>query len=83
MFEDAAIIQIFTAYDQQALLVYLSDDRVCTVYNIAWAYDQGDEQAHITTNVSPAVKNADTDFFYTGQIRKIEACTHGTLLFKR
>ena len=42
-----------------------------TVWNIAWGYDIGDEYAHITTNISPAMKDASVDFFYTNDILEI------------
>jgi hypothetical protein len=41
------------------------------VRNIAWGYDIGDEFAHVTTNVSPAVEGASIDFFFTSEVRAV------------
>lgn len=52
-----------------------------TVFNIAWGYDIEDEFAHITTNISPEIKNSNIDYFYTNEIQKIEDRTNGRILY--
>jgi hypothetical protein len=39
-----------------------------TVINIARGYDLGDTDAHITTNISPAVDSAADDFYFTNKV---------------
>lgn len=83
MIKDQHIIEIFKEADQKEKVIYLGNNRVLTVWNITWGYDIGDEFAHITTNISPEIKNADIDFFYTNEIQKIEDRTNRKTLFDR
>lgn len=79
--KDQHIIDIFLGYDQLEKLIYLDDGTVLTAWNIAWGYDIGDEYAHVTTNISPEIKNASIDYFYTNQIERIEERSTGKTLF--
>lgn len=69
--------------DQNRKTVYLDNDRVLIVWNIAWGYDIGDDFAHITTNINPEIKNADIDHFYTNEIQIVEDQTNGRILYDR
>ena len=51
--------------------IVLKDGTKLIVWNIAWGYDLGDNFAHITTNISPNIENAEIDFFYTNEIEEI------------
>ena len=83
MIKDEHIIKIFKTTDQIEKMVFLDNNSVLTVWNIAWGYDIGDEFAHITTNISPEIKNSDIDYFYTNEIQKIEDLTNGKILYDR
>ncbi|MCK9480133.1 MAG: hypothetical protein M0R38_00020 [Bacteroidia bacterium] len=83
MVKDKHIIEIFKTTDQIEKLVYLDNNSVLTVWNIAWGYDIGDEFAHITTNISPEIKDFNIDFFYTNEIQKIEDRTNRKTLYER
>jgi hypothetical protein len=56
----------------QATTAHMSDGRVYTVFNIAWGYDDEDESAHITSNVSPRVTGEVGDFFVTREVAGLE-----------
>jgi len=83
MIKDQHIIEIFKATDQLEKVVYLDNNTILKVFNIAWGYDIGDDFAHITTNISPEISNSDIDFFYTNEIQKIEERTNGKILYNR
>lgn len=83
MIKDEHIIKIFKTTDQIEKMVCLDNNSVLTVWNIAWGYDIGDEFAHITTNISPEIKNSNIDCFYTNEIQKIEDLTNGKILYDR
>ena len=83
MIKDQNIIEIFKITDQLEKVVHLVNDRILIVWNITWGYDLGDEFAHITTNISPKVKNSTIDFFYTNEIEKIEDRTNGKILYNK
>ncbi|MEO8254577.1 MAG: hypothetical protein ABI554_09345 [Flavobacterium sp.] len=83
MIKDQHIIEIFKTTNQIEKVVYLDNKSSLTVWNIAWGYDIGDEFAHITTNISPEIKNSDIDFFYTNEIQNIEDRTNGKTLYDR
>ncbi|MBN9293790.1 MAG: hypothetical protein J0G96_07415 [Flavobacteriia bacterium] len=83
MIKDKHIIDIFKATDQIEKMVYLDNNSILTVWNIAWGYDIESESAHITTNISPEIPNADVDFFYTNQIQKIENLINGEILYNK
>lgn len=83
MIKDQHIIDIFKTTDQIEKVVYLDNNSNLTVWNIAWGYDIGDEFAHVTTNISPEIKNSDIDYFYTNEILKIEDRKNGKTLYDR
>lgn len=83
MVKDKHIIEIFKTTDQIEKVVYLDNNLVLTVWNIAWGYDHGDEFAHITTNISPEITNCDIDYFCTNEIHKIEDRANGKTLYDR
>jgi hypothetical protein len=61
----------------------MEDNQALKVLDIAWGYDDGEEWAHITTNISPgpAEKGA-IDFISTNRIVRI-LDEEGTILFKQ
>ena len=52
---DADLIQLLAARDGSVTHVELLTGVLLQVINIAWGYDEGDECAHVTTNISPAM----------------------------
>ena len=83
MIKDQHIIEIFKTTDQLEKAVYLGNNTILKVFNIAWGYDIGYDFAHITTNISPEIRNSDIDYFYTNEIQKIEDRTNGSILYDR
>ena len=56
--------------------------------DVAWGYDQGEDVAHVTTNVSPGPGPDDEvelpyglDFFHANEITRIEDVETGAVLF--
>ena len=83
MIKDNHNIEIFKISDQIEKEILLEDGGVLKVWNIAWGYDFEDEFAHITTNISPAVENADIDFFYTNEIIRIKDLLNRITLYEK
>jgi len=77
---DIEVITLLSSRDGIATLVTLENGSNCTVHNIAWGYDVGDEYAHVTTNVSPTIEGASIDFFFTSDIRSIHDPSTGETL---
>jgi hypothetical protein len=75
--DDNAIIALLKSRDGQATMVRLTGKRTIRVFNIAWGYDDGDEFAHVTTNISPRVSGEQIDFFFTHEVLNIEAAETG------
>ena len=69
--KDKSIIDIFISRDGIETKVELKNGRLVSIWNIAWGYDIGDAFAHITTNISPNIDNAQIDFFFTNEISRI------------
>ncbi len=69
--KDNAILEQLKRRDGIETEIILKDGTKLIVWNIAWGYDLGDEFAHITTNISPNIENAEIDFFYTNEIKEI------------
>jgi len=69
--KDSHIIEIFKLLDAQEAIVTLCDGRVLKVWNIVWGYDESDDFAHITTNISPTKEGTSIDSFYTNEIKTI------------
>lgn len=80
---DQNIIDILISRDGQPTVVHLADKRVLKIWNIAWGYDIGDDFAHITTNISPEIKNSNIYYFNINEIQKIEDQTNGKTLYDR
>ncbi|MCW2779763.1 MAG: hypothetical protein JWR35_212 [Marmoricola sp.] len=74
---DAEVINLLVKRDGIPTLVTLKNGLGLTVRNIAWGYDIGDEFAHVTTNISPAVDGASIDTFFTNDIESISDPTSG------
>jgi hypothetical protein len=62
--------------------VRLSESRTLRVFNIAWGQDIGDDFEHITSNISPRVEGAATDFFFTDEIVSIVDPAKGETLWE-
>jgi len=66
-----------------ASLVRLSGGKSCTVHDVAWGYDLGEDIAHITTNISPGPPGpCEIDFFHANEIARIEDVEDGSVLFE-
>lgn len=68
---DIEIINLLVDRDGIPTLVTLKGGRGLTVHNIAWGYDDGDEYAHVTTNISPSLDGASIDYFLTNDIEAV------------
>ena len=68
---DAQLIELLQRRDGHRTILVLRDGRRLSVINIAWGYDIGDEYAHVTSNISPAVDGESVDFFMTSQVERI------------
>ncbi|MFE7709760.1 hypothetical protein ACFU6I_29125 [Streptomyces sp. NPDC057486] len=79
---DETLLQVLQDRDGLPSEVVLDDGKRLTVFNIAWGYDLGDEYAHVTTNISPDVEGASTDFFQTGSVVAILDPVNGAVLFE-
>ena len=71
MAADDAIIDLLRVRDGELTEVRLTDGRRLLVLNIAWGYDDGDEFAHVTTNISPSVDGAAVDVFSTRDVTAV------------
>lgn len=69
--KDNEILEQLKRRDGIETEIILKDGTKLLVWNIAWGYDLGDDFAHITTNISPNIENAEIDFFYTNEIEEI------------
>ena len=77
---DVEVINLLVERDGIPTLVTLKNGLQLTVHNIAWGHDIGDEFAHVTTNISPAVDGASIDTFFTNDIESISDPTTGEAL---
>lgn len=68
---DQSIIDVLIEHDGTVVKVILLDESVHLVLDIAWAYDWGDDFAHITTNCSPGREDLALDLFFTNEIAVI------------
>jgi hypothetical protein len=80
---DKTVIAILRERDGQPTTVHLTESRTALVFNIAWGYDEGDEFAHITTNISPSIDGEAMDVFFTREVVRIEDSNNGVVLFER
>jgi hypothetical protein len=65
---DVTLIEVLRERDGVPTTVLLRDGQRLRVLNIAWGYDDGEEWAHVTTNVSPSSDSDDVDFFSTDTV---------------
>ena len=72
---------MFQARDGSPLRAVLRNGNVLTVFNIAWGYDMGDEYAHVTSNVSPAVEGTAVDLFFTNDVDHVLDPATGVIVF--
>lgn len=79
---DREIINILVRRDEVKTTVVLENEQSLEVHNITYNYDDGDDFAYITTNISPETGNS-FDFFYTNEIVRIIDPEDGTVLFER
>lgn len=77
---DVEVITLLASRDGIPTVVTLNTGSQCTVHNIAWGYDVGDECAHVTTNISPKIEGASIDFFFTHDIQSITDLASGETL---
>ncbi len=71
MEKDSHIIEIFNLLDDKEAIVTLHNGRELKVWNIAWGYDDSEDFAHITSNISPSKEGTTIDFFNTSEIKSI------------
>jgi hypothetical protein len=45
--------------------------------------DEGEDYEHLTTNISPKVEGANTDFFVTSEVRSVTVPETGQLVWFR
>ena len=64
----ARILEVLSARDGIATEVELRDGTRIVVYNIAWGQDFENPEYHITSNVSPSLPGAASDFFFTQDV---------------
>ena len=63
-------------------MALLRDGRSLVVYNIAWGYDEGDDWAHVTSNISPSLAGVAVDFFCTSAVLRLDDVETGAVLFQ-
>ena len=63
-------------------MALLRDGRSLIVYNVAWGYDEGNDWAHVTTNISPSLAGVAVDFFYTSAVLRLDDAETGVVLFQ-
>lgn len=68
---DTTLIDMLRERDGERTTVVMADGTRRIVFNIACGYDMGDQFAHVTTNISPRVDGAATDFFFTHDVREV------------
>lgn len=71
MKKDSHIIEIFNFLDNTETNVTLHDGKELKVWNITWGYDESEDYAHITSNISPIKEGTSIDFFHTNEIKTI------------
>ena len=81
---DRPIIDILRARDGVWTDVELKDGRVLKVLNIAWGYDEGDQYAHVTANVSPRPsEETSIDLFFTHEVRRMVDPQNGIPIYNQ
>ena len=53
MAADDELIGLLTAREGRLTKIVLHDGQSLDVWNIAWGYDESDDHAHVTSNISP------------------------------
>ena len=77
------VLAILRKRDGVETIVRLSNGLRYKVFNIAWGQDMDDPEFHVTTNISPSVTGATTDFFTTDAVVEILDPGSGQVLFGR
>ncbi|MBV8386719.1 MAG: hypothetical protein JO367_05130 [Actinobacteria bacterium] len=80
---DEALIKLFRDRDGVDSEVTLANGIRIIVRNIAWGYDDADEWAHVTTNISPEVAGYSVDTFSTKDVVLVSDRASGTALYTR
>jgi hypothetical protein len=78
---DGDIIALLRDRDGVPTEVELRSGQTARVLNIAWGYDEGDQYAHLSTNVSPVAEGFTFDSFYTSDIVSIRDAETGATLY--
>lgn len=81
--KDKDLIDLMIARDGRWTRVRLRTGEEFRVLNIAWGYDEGEEWAHVTTNVSPA-PNEETEInvFSTSDVVSATDEATGAVVFE-
>jgi len=77
------VLEVLRGRDGLATDVRLEDGGTCTVFNVAWGQDFEDPEYHITSNVSPRIDGASTDFFFTNAVVALIDPATGSSLYER
>jgi hypothetical protein len=78
---DELLIALMRARDGVDTQVLLRSGEGHLVCNIAWGYDEGDEWAHVTTNISPETPGRSIDFFVTSGVTRVVDPVSGATLY--
>ncbi|PLW94739.1 MAG: hypothetical protein C0592_01985 [Marinilabiliales bacterium] len=79
---DKDVITALVRRDEINTRVHLENGQVLLVNNITYGYDDDDDYAHITANISPETGDP-IEFFYSNEIVKIIDPEDERILFER
>ncbi|MBK7213676.1 MAG: hypothetical protein IPH88_10375 [Bacteroidales bacterium] len=71
MKKDSHLVEMFNFFQDKELTVILNNGDELKVWNSAAGYDELDDFAHISSNVSPSMEGRTIDYFYTNEIKRI------------
>lgn len=78
---DGDLLDVLIQRDGIETEVVLRDGQHLSVFNIAWGYDDGDVNAHVTTNISPSFVGSCIDFFWTNDVMSILEPRTGAVVY--
>jgi len=80
--QDRALLELLLARRGVATTVELTSGVLLDVNNIVFGYDEGADQAHVTTNINPFIEGESVEVFMTGEIVAVRDAGSGTVLYK-
>ena len=81
--KDSDLMSLLVSRDGARLIVHIDGGASYEVFNVAWGYDMGDDHAHVTSNVSPAIDGLSIDFFLTANVSEVVDGETGERLYVR